>query len=114
MADLNDLSVTSGDPLFYDSTFRAALRAHIPTLIKTGKFNTHNPTPLERMIYAGDLTAYLMTKGIPLHHVWLICFMNGMNSPAAFGEDNMVIYTPMDAELTRFASLYSSCKLNII
>lgn len=90
---IKELALPTGDPIYYDPSFRSVIEAHLPILRTPGIVRAQAISPTRVHQFEGNFYGLLSHLKIPLQYHWIIMRINGFNSPSEFG---MSVHDPYE------------------
>ena len=82
---VKNLANPSGDPVYYDPTFRTVIETHLDILASPPMAKNMPITPDKVYQYEGDFYGLLSELGVQPHLHWIFLRVNGMYNPNEFG-----------------------------
>lgn len=98
---------------YYDESFKNTLEAHLPTLRNSAKTRTVVISPLQSVVYKGNLYGLLNELRVPSFQHWIVMRLNAMFSSFELDDSISTLLLPDMAELEQLRlSWKASQKVN--
>lgn len=96
---LKSLLIDDGPTDFYDASFRSTLEDLMLSLRQSKRLTPVSVTPIQGVVYEGDLFGLLQDLRVPAHLHWVTMRINNYASPYDYSQDKLLLYVPNDSEL---------------
>ncbi len=106
--DIYDMTIDSGDDLFYSKSFMDTLETHLDFFRKSTSTRVVSVDAKKTAIYDGDLFGLLNELNVEQRYHWLIMRVNNFYSNYDFGPGITSLLIPSQTEIEIIRSSYIS------
>jgi hypothetical protein len=100
--------IRSANSDYYDESFRSHVRAHFPLMKQDKRIIRMTPTDHEKIVYRGDLQAYLLSKRVSPSLHWYVMAISGLLSFYDLNESTSTLLVPTSEMIEPYRATWNT------